>query len=71
MPALLGLAAFRPSPAVRETALQCLLLLLELPYTVLHPYRRSVEKALAAAVDDNRRAVRMAAARCRQAWSAT
>ncbi|PRW58456.1 MMS19 nucleotide excision repair-like protein isoform X2 [Chlorella sorokiniana] len=69
VPALLGLIAFRPSPAVRETALQCLLLLLELPYTALHPYRRAVEKGLAAAVDDNRRAVRLAAARCRQAWS--
>lgn len=69
VPALLGLIAFRPSPAVRETVLQCLLLLLELPYTALHPYRRAVEKGLAAAVDDKRRAVRLAAARCRQAWS--
>lgn len=70
MPALLGLSAFRPSPAVRETALQCLLLLVELPYTALHSYRRTVATALAAAVDDDRRVVRLQAARCRQAWLA-
>lgn len=70
VPALLGLLRFRAAPAVRETALQCLLLLVELPYTALHPYRRTVAAALAAAVDDDRRAVRLAAARCRQAWTA-
>lgn len=70
MPVLLDLAAYRPCAAVRETSLQCLLLLVELPYTCLHPYRRQVGRALAAAVDDGRRAVRLAAARCRQAWSA-
>ena len=70
MPVLLELAAYRPLPAVRETALQCLLLLVELPYTALHPYRRQVARALAAAVDDGRRAVRLQAARCRQAWTA-
>lgn len=68
--ALLALAAHRPSAAVRETALQCLMLLLEMPYTALHPYRRAVGAALAVAVDDNRRAVRLQAVRCRQAWSA-
>lgn len=71
VPALLGAARFRPSPAVRETALQCLLLLLELPYAALHPYRREVARVLAAAVDDNRRSVRLQAARVRQAWAAS
>ncbi|KAL4426394.1 hypothetical protein ABPG77_004688 [Micractinium sp. CCAP 211/92] len=71
VPALLGTARFRPSPAVRETALQCLLLLLELPYAALHPYRREVARVLAAAVDDNRRSVRLQAARVRQAWAAS
>lgn len=69
VPTLLGLARFQPLPAVRETALQCLLLLLDLPYTALHPYRPAVARVLAAAVDDNRRAVRLQAARCRAAWA--
>ena len=69
VPLLLELAAYRPRPAVREAALQCLLLLLDLlPYTALHPYRPRVARALAAAVDDPRRSVRRQAARCRQAW---
>lgn len=71
VPALLSLASHRGSPAVRETALQCLVLLLELPYTALHPHRRTVERGLAAAVDDPRRSVRLAAARARHAWSTT
>lgn len=70
VPALLGAARFRPSAAVRETALQCLLLLLELPYAALHPYRREVARVLSAAVDDSRRSVRLQAARVRQAWAA-
>jgi len=69
LPVLLQLVQYRPAPGVRETALQCLMLLLELPYTSLHPYRRQVARVLAAAVDDNRRSVRLQAARCRQAWS--
>jgi DNA repair/transcription protein MET18/MMS19 len=67
---LLQLAVYRPAAAVRETALQCLLLLVDLPYTSLHPHRRSVARVLACAVDDSRRAVRLRAARCRLAWSA-
>lgn len=70
MPTLLALAGHRPCAAVRETALLCLLVLVDLPYTCLHPYRRTVAKALEAAVDDDRRAVRLQAARCRQAWTA-
>lgn len=69
VPALLGLAAFRGGQKVRSAALECLLRLTTLPYTSLHPYRRRVAKAGAAACDDPRRLVRLQAARVRQAWA--
>lgn len=70
VPALLGLAVWRPAAAVREAALQGLLALAELPYTSLHPYGQQVTKAAAAACDDPKRMVRQQAARVRQAWAA-
>ena len=44
-------------------------MLCELPYHMLHPYRQVAARVLAAAADDNKRAVRMQAAVCRQAWN--
>jgi DNA repair/transcription protein MET18/MMS19 len=69
VPALTGLAAYRPAMGVRALALRCLLLLTQLPYTAQHPYRKAVARAAAAATDDDKRSVRAQAAECRQAWS--
>ena len=69
VPTLLDLALWRPSMAVRSSALQCLVDLAQLPYHSLHPYCREVVKAAAAACDDAKRTVRLQAAHVRQAWS--
>lgn len=69
LPALLQLSSFQAAAAVRETALQCLTALMELPYARLHPHRRTVLKALAAAADDRKRSVRHAAVKARSVWS--
>lgn len=58
-----------PASATRVTALQCLLAALSLPWAALHPHRGSVLRALVAAADDRKRAVRAAAVRCRRAWA--
>lgn len=71
VPAVVALTAYRPSPGVREAALRCLQALLKLPYSALHPYRREILTAVAAATDDNKRTVRATAAKCREAWLAT
>jgi len=57
------------SAAVRETALQCLVAVMQVPYRLLHPHRRAVLRAITAALDDDRRTVRMAAVRARRVWS--
>ena len=41
---------------------------MQMPYTLLHPLQRM--RALEGAVDDRKRDVRMAAVRCRRAWTA-
>lgn len=69
VPAVVGLTGYRPAAAVREAALLGLLQLAALPYPALHPHRKQVTKAAAAATDDNKRSVRSMAARCRQAWA--
>jgi hypothetical protein len=59
------------SAAVRETALQCLMAVMQVPYRLLHPHRRAVLRAITAALDDDRRAVRLAAVRARRVWGIT
>ena len=54
---------------VREVALLCLSGAMGLPYHVLHPYRKRVVAVVSAALDDDRRAVRRAAVKCRRVWS--
>ena len=43
---------------------------MQMPYTLLHPLQREVMRALEGAVDDRKRDVRIAAVRCRRAWTA-
>jgi hypothetical protein len=55
--------------AVREVALGCLAGCVEgLPYHLLHPHKRAVLRAVAAALDDDRRSVRRAAVVCKGTW---
>ena len=68
MPAMLANLAFKPDVGVRIAALQCLVVAMELPYNLLHAHKPAVLKALAQAVDDPKRAVRMQAARTRRLW---
>jgi hypothetical protein len=57
------------SAEVREMALLNLTAVMELPYHLLHQHRQMVIKAVTVALDDNKRAVRKAAVRCRRVWS--
>ncbi|XP_071709940.1 MMS19 nucleotide excision repair protein homolog [Rutidosis leptorrhynchoides] len=54
---------------VRETAIQCLTIMSELPYTRVYPFRPKVLQALLRALDDPKRSVRQEAVKCRQAWA--
>ena len=56
------------SLVVRETALDALVAATSLPFSVVYPQRKAVERASVAALDDPKRVVRFAAARCREAW---
>ncbi|KAL1349378.1 hypothetical protein AAHE18_07G152700 [Arachis hypogaea] len=54
---------------VRETAIQCLLAMSELPHARIYPMRTQVLQSIAKALDDKKRSVRCEAIRCRRAWS--
>ena len=71
LPLLLQLSGFKPSAAVRQTALETLAALaLVLPPALLEEQRDPAAAAARAALDDNKRAVRTAALRCRTSWGA-
>ncbi|XP_076907312.1 MMS19 nucleotide excision repair protein homolog [Bidens hawaiensis] len=53
---------------VRETAVQCLTAMSELPYSRVYRFRPEVLQALSRALDDPKRSVRQEAVRCRHAW---
>ena len=55
---------------VRETALEALVAATSLPFSAVYPQRRAVAAAATAALDDPKRRVRRAAAKCRQVWQA-
>lgn len=55
---------------VRETALEALVAAISLPFAAVYPHRRAVAAAATAALDDPKRRVRRAAARCREVWLA-
>ncbi|KAL1298236.1 MMS19 nucleotide excision repair protein homolog isoform X1 [Arachis ipaensis] len=54
---------------VRETAIQCLLAMSELPHSRIYPMRTQVLRSISKALDDKKRSVRGEAIRCRRAWS--
>ncbi|CDO97974.1 unnamed protein product [Coffea canephora] len=66
---LIGLAAYPHMMVIRETAIQCLGAMSELPYARIYPSRTKVLQAISKALDDPKRAVRQEAVRCRQAWA--
>uniref|UniRef100_A0A2N9GRY4 MMS19 nucleotide excision repair protein n=1 Tax=Fagus sylvatica TaxID=28930 RepID=A0A2N9GRY4_FAGSY len=68
---LTGLIAYPHMMLVRETAVQCLVAMSDLPHARIYPMRIQVLKAISKALDDPRRAVRQEAVRCRQAWAST
>ncbi|KAB1218501.1 hypothetical protein CJ030_MR3G026381 [Morella rubra] len=66
---LTGLIACPHMMLVRETAIQCLVAMSELPHARIYPMRMQVLQVISNALDDPKRAVRQEAVRCRQAWS--
>ncbi|KAL8230328.1 hypothetical protein R6Q57_000106 [Mikania cordata] len=54
---------------VRETTIQCLTAMSELPYARIYRFRPEVMQTLSRALDDPKRSVRQEAVRCRQAWA--
>ncbi|KAL0562327.1 hypothetical protein IC582_002781 [Cucumis melo] len=66
---LAGLTDFSHMMLVRETAIQCLVAVSELPHARIYPMRRQVLHTISKALDDPKRAVRQEAVRCRQAWA--
>ncbi|PON88549.1 Coatomer beta subunit [Trema orientale] len=66
---LTGLMFYRHMMLVRETAIQCLVAMSELPHARIYPMRTQVIRAILKAVDDPKRAVRQEAVRCRKAWA--
>ncbi|XP_010439334.1 PREDICTED: MMS19 nucleotide excision repair protein homolog isoform X1 [Camelina sativa] len=66
---LVKLTSYPNLMVVRETAIQCLLALLELPHRRIYPFRIQVLQAIAKSLDDPKRRVRGEAIKCRQAWA--
>ncbi|XP_047160791.1 MMS19 nucleotide excision repair protein homolog isoform X2 [Vigna umbellata] len=54
---------------VRETAIQCLVALSELPHGRIYPMRTQVLRAISKSLDDTKRVVRHEAVKCRQTWA--
>ncbi|KAK9066209.1 hypothetical protein SSX86_013530 [Deinandra increscens subsp. villosa] len=54
---------------VRETAIQCLTAMSELPYSKIYRFRPEVLQTLSRVLDDPKRSVRQEAVKCRQAWA--
>ncbi|CAN0878198.1 MMS19 nucleotide excision repair protein homolog [Linum grandiflorum] len=65
---LVDLVAYPHRMLVRETAIQCLTAMSQLPYPKIYPRRVQVLQAVSQALDDPKRAVRQEAVKCRQAW---
>ena len=70
-PACVELAQTQAAPAqVRRAALCCLLEMCDLfPFSRLFPVKKAVLKGLQGALDDRKKAVRLLAAKVRNAWS--
>lgn len=70
IPTLISLTCSKQS-SLRVSSLQCLIVIMDLPYHLLHPLRKQVLAALASSIDDNIRRVRQEAVKCLKAWSST
>ncbi|MED6138517.1 hypothetical protein PIB30_074899 [Stylosanthes scabra] len=68
---LARLADYPHKTLVRETAIQCLLAMSELPHVRIYPMRTQVLLSISKALDDKKRSVRREAIRCRHAWLVT
>ncbi|KAK2425246.1 MMS19 nucleotide excision repair protein [Trifolium repens] len=66
---LIKLLDYPHKTVVRETAIQCLVALSELPHARIYPLRTQVLRALPKCLDDTKRSVRHEAVKCRQAWA--
>ncbi|KAH6782324.1 hypothetical protein C2S51_007617 [Perilla frutescens var. frutescens] len=66
---LIDLTSYLHMMAIRETAIQCLVAMSELPHTRIYPLRTKVLQATSKALDDPKRIVRQEAVRCRQSWA--
>jgi hypothetical protein len=66
LPTVLDIALRAQHAGSRQAALECLVKIAAVvPYQKIHPYRRAIIKTVTAASDDNKRAVRAVAVRCR------
>ncbi|KAH1219371.1 MMS19 nucleotide excision repair [Glycine max] len=63
---LIKLVDYPHKMLVRETAIQCLVALSELPHARIYPMRTQVLRAISKCLDDSKRAVRHEAVKCRQ-----
>uniref|UniRef100_A0A1D1Z4H7 MMS19 nucleotide excision repair protein n=1 Tax=Anthurium amnicola TaxID=1678845 RepID=A0A1D1Z4H7_9ARAE len=66
---VMGLISYPHMMLVRETAVQCLFAMSELPHARIYPLRPQVLRAVSRALDDPKRPVRLEAVKCRQAWA--
>ncbi|CAJ1955318.1 unnamed protein product [Sphenostylis stenocarpa] len=66
---LIKLVDYPHKMLVRETALQCLVALSELPHARVYPMRTQVLRAISKCLDDTKRSVRHEAVKCRQTWA--
>ncbi|XP_058759195.1 MMS19 nucleotide excision repair protein homolog isoform X1 [Vicia villosa] len=66
---LIKLVDYPHKTLVRETAIQCLVALSELPHVRIYPLRIQVLRAIPKCLDDTKRSVRNEAVKCRQAWA--
>ncbi|XP_073299299.1 MMS19 nucleotide excision repair protein homolog isoform X2 [Primulina huaijiensis] len=66
---LIDLTAYSQSMAIRETAIQCLVAMSELPHTRIYPLKTQVLQSISKALDDPKRIIRQEAVRCRSAWA--
>ncbi|KAK4269315.1 hypothetical protein QN277_022487 [Acacia crassicarpa] len=66
---MIRLVEYSHKSLVRETAIQCLVAMSEMPHAQIYPMRSQVLKAISRALDDKKRAVRLEAVKCRQAWA--
>lgn len=66
---LIELFSYPHMMLIRETAIQCLIAMSELPYARIYPMRTQVLLSISKALNDPKRVVRQEAVRCRQAWA--